>query len=66
MNYKIILYVVFTFLSAYCISGINFTNFFKKNKIIESRIFIFIISISLGYLVTNFVYEFVTISSIIK
>lgn len=65
MNYKVVLYIIFTFLSAYSLSGINFNGLFKQNKIIEARIFVIILSIALGYLITNFVFDFLNLSSII-
>ena len=36
MNYKVVLYIIFTFLSAYAISGINFNRLFSQNKVIEA------------------------------
>ena len=65
MNYKVVLYIIFTFLSAYSIAGINFNGLFKKNKVIEARILVIFLSIALGYLVTNFVIDFLNLSSII-
>lgn len=65
MNYKVVLYVIFTFLSAYAISGINFNGLFKPNKVIEARILVIFLSIALGYLVTNFVIDFLNLTSII-
>lgn len=59
MNYKIILYIIFTFVAAFALSGVNFNAIIKKNKIIESRVLVIVLSLSLGYLLTNFVVEFV-------
>ena len=61
MSIKIILYIVLSALSIYALSGINFNNFFLKNKIVESRVFIMIIALSLSYLATNFIYDFISI-----
>lgn len=58
MNYKLILYVVFTFISAYGISGLNINQFIRKNKIWEARVLVMVLSFALGYLLTNFVLEF--------
>lgn len=65
MNYKIFLYIIFTFLAAYGVSGINFNGFFKKNRNIEARIFTLVISFALGYLITNFVIDFINLTTII-
>ncbi len=62
MNYKIILYTFFIMLSALTFSGINFNNFFKKNKIIEAKLFFIFISVISGYILTNFVIDFLNLS----
>lgn len=59
MNYEIILYVVFTFISAFAISGVNFDGIIKKGKVLEARVLVIILSLSLGYLLTNFVIAFI-------
>lgn len=64
MNYKIIIYIISVLLSTYTLSGINFNNFFKRNKIIEARIFVLLLSFALGYLVTNFIVDFIEVSKI--
>lgn len=65
MNYKIVLYIIFCFLSAYSLNSINFNNIVKKNKVIEIRILIIILSIIMGYLLTNFVIDFLNLTRII-
>ena len=59
MDYKIILYIVFTFVAAVALSGVNFNTIIKKDKTIEARVLVIVLSLSLGYLLTNFVVEFV-------
>ena len=66
MNYKAYIYVISVLLSAYALSGLNFDNFIKKNKALEARVLVIILSISLGYLITNFITDFLSVSSIIK
>ena len=65
MNYKTYIYIVSVLLSTFALSGINFTNFFRKNKEIEAKILIVLLSIALGYLVGSFVIEFIECSKII-
>jgi uncharacterized integral membrane protein (TIGR02327 family) len=65
MNYKTYIYIVSVLLSTFALSGINFTNFFKKNKEIEAKIFVVLIVIALGYLVGSFVITFIECSKII-
>ncbi len=59
MIYKLYLYVFFILLSAFAISGINFDNFIKKNHKWEARILVILLSFALGYLITNFVTDFI-------
>lgn len=59
MDYKIILYIIFTFVAAFALSGVNFNTIIKKDKTIEARVLVIVLSLSLGYLLTNFVVEFV-------
>ena len=62
MNYKICLYALFVFLSIFILSGINFENIMKSNKIIEAKLLVMVLSISLSYLLTNFVLDFLNLS----
>ncbi len=61
MSIKVILYVIFTFISAFAISGINFNGIIKKDKNIEARVLVIILSFALGYLLTNFVIDFLNL-----
>ncbi len=64
MNYKLLLYVFNIMAIFYVLSGINFNNLFKKNKVIESRLFVMILGFILAYLLTNFVFDFLNVSAI--
>ena len=61
MNIKIYIYVITLLISAYALSGINFDAFIKKNKAIEARVLVIILSIACSYLVTNFITDFLNI-----
>ena len=65
MTAKAALYIILTLLSAYTLSGINYTNFFKKNKIVEARLFIILLSLAISYLITNFIVDFLNFSKIV-
>ena len=65
MNYKIYIYVITVLLSTYTLSGINFNKIMKKDKVIESRILVLILSFISGYILTNFITDFLTISRIL-
>lgn len=61
MNIRIILYIVFAFISAYGISCINFNGIIKKDKNTEVRVLVIICSLALSYLLTNFVLDFLNL-----
>lgn len=65
MNLKIYFYVFFVMLSAYALTGVNFDKWMRKNKVWEARILVMILSLIMGYLLTNFVFDFFTLSKII-
>ena len=64
MSIKVAFYCIFTLLSAYILSAVNYTNFFKKNKTVEAKIFIILLSLIMSYLLTNFVVDFLESSQI--
>lgn len=65
MNYTVVLYIVFTFISAYGISGINFNGIIKAGKEREAKILVMVLSFALGYLLTKFVVDFLSLTAII-
>ncbi len=66
MNYKAIIYVITLFISIYALSGVNFDGFIKTNKAIEARLLVILLSIASSYLVTNFITDFVSVTTMIK
>lgn len=66
MNYKAFIYVIILFASIFAISGINFDGFIKSNKALEARLLVILLSIATSYLVTNFITDFLNVSTIIK
>ena len=59
MGYSIYLYFICPLLSVFALSGVNFDKIMKKNKIWEARILVLVLSLALGYILTNFVLAFV-------
>lgn len=57
MSAKFFVYLIVTIFTIVGMSSLNINGIFKKNKVIEARIFFFLISVSLIYLVTNFIYD---------
>lgn len=56
--FKFLLYLLVLPLVIYAIDSINFTNIFKKNKIVQARIFYILLIFGLSYLVCSFIYDF--------
>ena len=44
MNYKAYIYVISVLLCAYTLSGIDFDSFLKKNKVVEARLLVLVLS----------------------
>ena len=61
MLVKLLLYIFFTFVSAFGLSGVNFNGIIKSGKVIESKVLVMVFSFSFGYLLTNFVLDFLNI-----
>ena len=55
MSYKVFIYAVTLVIAAFALSGVNFTNFFKKDHKLEADIFSLLCIISLGYLTGSFI-----------
>ena len=65
MTGKFFLYAVVTMLVIWAMDSVNINKIFKKNKILQARIFYFLLGISLIYLVTNFLFDLFTSVKII-
>ncbi len=65
MNYKVFIYVISVLISSFALSGLNFDSFMKKNKPLEARILVVILSCALGYLLTSFIVGFIEASKIL-
>lgn len=60
MTGKFVLYIFVTILVIWSMDSVNINKIFKKNKIMEARVFYFFLGISLIYLVTNFFWDLFT------
>ncbi len=59
MTFKFILYVTVTIIVIWAMESVNINQIFKKNRIIQARVFYFLLGLSLVYLVTNFIYDLI-------
>ena len=57
MSGKLFLYVAVTFLVIWAMDSVNINKIFKKDRILQARIFYFLLGISMIYLVTNFIFD---------
>ena len=65
MNYKIYIYIFSVLLSVFSLTSINFEKFIRKNRVIETRILVILLGMALGYLVTNFIVDFLSSTQIL-
>ena len=61
MSIKVYIFVRTLLTSAYALSGINYDAIIKKNKALEARILVILLSMACSYLVTNFIYDFISL-----
>lgn len=61
---KFLLYIIVTILVIWSMDSVNINKIFKKNKIMEARLFYFFLGISLIYLVTNFLWDLFIVGKI--
>lgn len=58
---KFLLYLLVIPLVIFTMDGININAIFKKNKVIQARIFYILLVFGLSYLICNFIYDFLYI-----
>lgn len=60
MKGKFFLYIVITILVIWAMDSININKIFKQNRVLQARIFYFLLGLSMIYLVTNFIWDLFT------
>ena len=60
MKGKFLIYIISTILVIWSMESVNISQIFKKNRIMQARVFYFLLGISLIYLVTNFFMDLFT------
>ena len=58
MGYKFFLYVFVTIIVIWAMDSVNINQIFKKNHVIQARVFYFLLALSMIQLVTSFLYDF--------
>lgn len=65
MSVKFFIYIIMAILVIYSLDSVNINQIFKKNKVLEARIFYLLLALSLIHLTTEFIYNFFLSSQII-
>ena len=65
MSAKVWLYVAVSILTIWSLEAVRINQIFKKNRHYQALVFYFLLAVSIVYLVTNFIWDFVTYSKII-
>ena len=60
MSGKFFLYVAVTILFVWALDSVNINQIFKKYKVLQARVFYFLLGLSMIYLVTNFIMDLFT------
>jgi uncharacterized integral membrane protein (TIGR02327 family) len=63
---KIYLYLLTIPLSMWTLEAININGLFKKNRVLQIKVLFVMLSLSLAYLFTSFLYDFSTNMNYIK
>ena len=63
---KLFLYIFITLVVVWTMDGLNINFIFKKNRVAQARVFYLLVTLSLSYLVINFVYDFFLSSQFLK
>jgi len=61
MNYKIYIYAIMLLVTAFSLSGVNFTGVFKKNHEIEAKIMVVLIAMSISFLASSYIINFLNL-----
>lgn len=65
MNAKYFLYIFVSIIVIWSMEAININHIFKKNRVLQARVFYVLLSLSVIYLITNFIFDFFSVSKMI-
>ena len=58
---KLAIYIFSTIIVVWSMDSVNINGIFKKNQVIKARVFYFVLMLSLIYLLSSFLYDFIYI-----
>ena len=64
MSAKYFIYILVGILVVWSFDSLNINSLFKKNRVLQARVLYFMLALSMTYLVTNFIWDFITVSKI--
>lgn len=64
MNIKFLIYIIMAPIILVSLDSLNINGIFKKNRVFQARLLYILIFLALLYLLTNFFYDFITVSKI--
>ena len=64
MSAKYFIYNLMGILVIWSFDSLNINSLFKKNRVLQARVLYFMLALSMTYLVTNFIWDFFTVSKI--
>ncbi len=65
MSVKFFVYLFITIIVVWAMDSVNINAIFKKNKVMQARVFYFLLGLAMIYLITNFIMDFFEYSKII-
>ena len=57
---KMILYIFTLIMCIWAMDGLELNKFFKQGRVYQARLMYLMVAMSISYLVTNFIYDFMT------
>ena len=66
MSAKYFIYILVGILVIWSFDSLNINSLFKKNRVLQARVLYFMLALSITYLVTNFIWDFFTVSKILS
>lgn len=66
MSAKYFIYILVGILVIWSFDSLNINSLFKKNRVLQARVLYFMLALSMTYLVTNFIWDFFTVSKFFK
>ena len=66
MSAKYFIYILVGILVIWSFDSLNIYSLFKKNRVPQARVLYFMLALSMTYLVTNFIWDFFTVSKILS